>query len=65
MQAPCPDSSFILPPSSFEGVPCGNRTGLAGRTCLSRLEGWHLCRSAKGTCCFFEAEAVGLEPTTG
>ena len=26
-------------------VPCGNRTR------LSSLEGWHLCRSAKGTCC--------------
>ena len=25
-------------------VPCGNRTR------LSSLEGWHLCRSAKGTC---------------
>ncbi len=27
-------------------VPCGNRTR------LSSLEGWHLCRSAKGTCYF-------------
>ena len=39
-------------------VPCGNRTR------LSSLEGWHLCRSAKGTCDRIEAEAVGLEPTT-
>ena len=39
-------------------VPCGNRTR------LSRLEAWHLCRSAKGTCFGFKAEAVGLEPTT-
>ena len=38
-------------------VPCGNRTR------LSSLEGWHLCRSAKGTYSFLKAEAVGLEPT--
>lgn len=43
-------------------VPCGNRTR------LSRVEAWYLCRSAKGTCIskhLFEAEAAGLEPTTG
>jgi hypothetical protein len=43
-------------------VPCGNRTR------LSRVEAWYLCRSAKGTCFLkhlIEAEAVGLEPTTG
>ena len=39
-------------------MPCGNRTR------LSSLEGWHLCRSAKGTCILRQAEAVGLEPTT-
>ena len=39
-------------------VPCGNRTR------LSSLEGWHLCRSAKGTCILRQAEAVGLEPTS-
>src|SRR5690606_37940599 len=39
-------------------VPCGNRTR------LSRVEAWHFCRSAKGTWCFFEAEAVKLERTT-
>ena len=39
-------------------VPCGNRTR------LSSLEGWHLCRSAKGTCNHIEAEAVGLEATS-
>ena len=38
-------------------VPCGNRTR------LSSLEGWYLCRSAKGTFSFLKAEAVGLEPT--
>ena len=36
-------------------VPCGNRTRLAS------LEGWSLCRSAKGTCC--EAEREGVEPS--
>lgn len=29
--------------SGLARVPCGNRTHLAS------LEGWHLCRSAKGT----------------
>ena len=38
-----------------ERVPCGNRTRLAS------LEGWCLCRSAKGTCC--EAEREGVEPS--
>ncbi len=37
-------------------VPCGNRTHLAS------LEGWRLCRSAKGTCCF-KAEGEGVEPS--
>ena len=38
-----------------ERVPCGNRTRLAS------LEGWSLCRSAKGTCC--KAEGEGVEPS--
>jgi hypothetical protein len=37
-----------------ERVPCGSRTRLAS------LEGWCLCRSAKGTCCVAERE--GVEP---
>ena len=36
-------------------VPCGNRTRLAS------LEGWSLCRSAKGT--WIKAEREGVEPS--
>ena len=36
-------STIHHPLSTFFRVPCGNRTR------LSSLEGWHLCRSAKGT----------------
>ena len=37
-------------------VPCGSRTR------LSSLEGWRLCRSAKGTC-VVDAEGEGVEPS--
>ncbi len=46
-------------------LPTHSRMRCGNRTRLSSVEGWRLCRSAKRTRCCFEAEAVGLEPTTG
>ena len=42
-------------PGSKKRVPCGNRTRVAS------LEGWSLCRSAKGT--WIKAEREGVEPS--
>jgi hypothetical protein len=39
-------------------VPCGSRTRLSG------LEDRCLCRSAKGTLCFSQAAAAGIEPAS-
>ena len=51
-----PGSLPLADPRSRSRAPCGNRTRFAS------LEGWRLCRSAKGTC-VVKAEGEGVEPS--